>query len=109
MPELDGHWDVRRESGLLPPLFGVRKVIAGGRGWTTLGPLRAPFEVVGRELRYRAPLTSFVDVLEPAEWGWAGRATLAGREYGRFRLEPVDTRQPAPAGQRSQGARNASI
>jgi hypothetical protein len=103
--ELDGVWDVRRESGLLPPLFGVRKVIAGDRGWTTLGPLRAPFDVVGRELRYRAPLTGFVDVFEPAERGWAGRATLAGREYGRFRLEPVAARSP----QRSQGARNASI
>jgi hypothetical protein len=85
-PELDGDWDVVREAGLLPPLLGVRKRIAAGRGYTSVGPLRAGFDVVGKELRYRGPLRGFVDVLEPVEQGWAGRATFAGREYGRFRL-----------------------
>jgi hypothetical protein len=85
-PELDGVWIVRREAGLLPPLVGVRKRIAGARGHTSLGPVRAGFDVVGRELRYRGVLRGFVDVLEPADGGWAGRATAAGRQYGRFRL-----------------------
>ena len=89
MPSLDGTWDVRRVSGLLPPLLGVRKVIVGDRGWTTLGPVRAGFDVVGRELRYRGPLRGFVDVVEPADGGWAGQARFAGRRYASFRLEPV--------------------
>jgi hypothetical protein len=79
-------WIVRREAGLLPPLVGVRKTISGARGSTSVGPVRARFDVVGRELRYRGVLKGFVDVLEPAGDGWAGRATFAGREYGRFRL-----------------------
>jgi hypothetical protein len=90
MPSLEGTWDVRRVSGLLPPLLGVRKVIAVDRGWTTVGPVRAGFDVVGLELRYRGPLRGFVDVVEPADGGWAGQATFAGRRYARFRLDPVD-------------------
>jgi hypothetical protein len=86
MYELDGVWRVRRESGLLPPLFGVRKVVAGDRGWTTLGPVRAAFDVVGNELRHRGPLRGFVDVLEQNGTEWTGRALARGREYGRFRL-----------------------
>ena len=84
--ELDGVWTVHRSGGLLPPLVGVRKVIAGGRGRTTVGPLRASFDVIGRELRYRGLLRAFVDVLEPTGDDWSGRATFAGREYGRFLL-----------------------
>jgi ferritin-like metal-binding protein YciE len=90
---LDGLWDVQRESGLLPPLMGVRKVISGDHGWTTVGPARAAFDVVGHELRYRAPLRGFVDVLERENGGWTGRSLLAGREYGRFRLVAVDARK----------------
>ena len=88
MAELDGGWKVERVSGFLPPLVGVRKEIEGSRGRTTVGPLRAPFDVVGRELRYTGPFTGFVDVLEPDGTGWAGRAIYRGREYGRFRLTP---------------------
>jgi hypothetical protein len=84
---LDGVWRVRRDGGLLPPLLGVRKVVVGDHGWTTLGPVRAAFDVVGNELRYRGALRGFVDVLEPDRDGWEGRALFAGREYGRFRLE----------------------
>jgi ferritin-like metal-binding protein YciE len=91
--ELDGLWEVRRESGLLPPMTGVRKVISGDHGWTTVGPARAAFDVVGRELRYRPPLRGFVDVLEPEDGGWGGRSLLAGREYGRFRLVAIDARE----------------
>jgi ferritin-like metal-binding protein YciE len=91
--ELDGLWEVRRESGLLPPMMGVRKVISGDHGWTTVGPARAPFDVVGHELRYRTPLRGFVDILEPEDGGWKGRSLLAGREYGRFRLVAVDARK----------------
>src|SRR5215212_5138037 len=55
MRELDGEWNVRRVSGALPPLYGVRKRIDGLRG-VTLPPLPVPlpFDVVGRELRRRA-------------------------------------------------------
>jgi ferritin-like metal-binding protein YciE len=86
--ELDGTWDVKRTSGALPPLAGVRKRIAGDSGWTELGRVHVPFRVEGRRLRYRG-LVPFVDELEPDAEGFAGRATLAGREYGRFVLRPV--------------------
>ena len=94
MDELAGTWDVERVSGFLPPLLGVRKRIGAvvdgiGAGATTVGPVRARFDVVGNELRYRAPFAGFVDVLEPAVGSWNGRALLHGREYGRFRLLPV--------------------
>jgi hypothetical protein len=82
---LDGEWEVERVSGALPPLGGVRKRIAGGRGVTTLGPLRFPFNVNGLELRYRLP-PGLVDVLEPEGAGFLGRTRLFGRELGRFRL-----------------------
>ncbi len=89
MSDLEGMWRVERVSGLLPPLLGVHKRIHGSRGETTVGKARAPFDVVGWELRYRAPLAGLVDVLEPEDGGgWTGRATLHGREYGRFRLRP---------------------
>lgn len=90
VPELDGSWTVERTDGLLPPLLGVRKTIAGATGRTTMGPLTAVFDVVGRELRYRSPLAGFVDVLEPTVNGWSGRALFRGAEYGRFRLTPVE-------------------
>ena len=87
VPSLDGEWDVERVSGALPPLFGVRKRIAGSRGVTTLGPIRAAFDVVGLELRYRAPFSGVVDVLAPVgEDAYAGRFTFRGRELGRFRM-----------------------
>jgi hypothetical protein len=86
--ELDGRWDVRREGGLLPPMVGVRKEIAGGAGVTTAGPLRFPFRVEGRSLHYRFP-PGLVDELEPDGEGFRGRVFLAGRELGRFRLERI--------------------
>ena len=71
----------------------VRKRIAGTRGVTTLGPLRFPFTVDGLRLRYRFP-PGLVDELEPDGDGYRGRALIAGREVGRFRLErPGDTRE----------------
>jgi ferritin-like metal-binding protein YciE len=93
--ELDGVWNVERAGGLLPPLLGVRKTIDGATGRTTMGPLAAAFDVVGHELRYRSPLAGFVDVLEPAQVGWKGRALFRGSEYGRFRLMPA---KEAPMG-----------
>jgi hypothetical protein len=90
MTELDGVWSVRRLGGLLPPLAGVRKRIDGTSGATTLGPLPgAPFDVVGLELRYRAPFTGFVDVLARDGDRYLGRATYRGREFGRFAMEPL--------------------
>jgi len=74
-------------SGLLPPLLGVTKRIVGDRGETRLGPLPgARFDVVGLELRYRAPFVGFVDVLHPAADGFVGHATIFGREIGTFRM-----------------------
>jgi hypothetical protein len=85
--ELDGVWDVRRVSGVLPPLVGVQKRIDGPRGETRVGPLPGvPFDVRGLSLHYRPPLAAFVDVLTPDGDGYSGRATFQGREYGRFVL-----------------------
>jgi len=84
--ELDGTWQVKREGGVLPPMLGIRKKIAGREGVTTAGPLKFPFAVAGRSLRYRFP-PGLVDELEPDGDGFRGRAFFAGRELGRFRLE----------------------
>jgi hypothetical protein len=86
--ELDGVWSLRRASGLLPPLVGVRKRIAGDRGSTGVGPLPGfPFDVDGAALRYRPPLSGFVDVLErETPDRYRGRATFRGREFGRFTM-----------------------
>jgi ferritin-like metal-binding protein YciE len=87
---LDGHWSVERAGGALPPMTGVHKRIQGTSGETIAGPVRMPFDVVGNELRYRAPFVGLVDVLEPdGESEWAGRATWFGREFGRFRLRRI--------------------
>ena len=86
MGELDGVWNVKRESGALPPMAGVRKEIAGRTGHTIVGPVRLPFAVEGRSLRYRFP-PGLVDELERDGDGFRGRALLAGRELGRFRIE----------------------
>jgi hypothetical protein len=87
MAELDGVWDVRRVSGALPPMYSVRKEIRGDRGVTKVGALPgAPFEIVGLSLRYRFP-PGLVDRLEPdGDDAFNGRATLLGREFGRFRM-----------------------
>jgi ferritin-like metal-binding protein YciE len=87
MSELEGVWEVRRVSGALPPLSGVRKRIRGTTGETVVlrGP-GIPFDVDGRRLRYRAPFAFLVDVLEPRGGGWHGRATAFGRPYGEFEL-----------------------
>ena len=90
MAELDGTWNVRRISGALPPLTGVRKRIAGARGETiVLGGRGIPFDIHGHELRYRAPFAFLVDVLEPAGEGFRGRATAFGRTYGEFELRRI--------------------
>jgi hypothetical protein len=89
--ELDGLWEVRRLSGLLPPLVGVRKQMAGGRGATLVGSSPGiPFDVRGLELRYRRPLDFLVDVLEPAGDGrYSGRATAFGHTYATFELRRI--------------------
>jgi hypothetical protein len=87
---LDGLWEVRRISGALPPLRGVRKRIDGERGETiVIGGPGIPFEVRGNELRYRAPLAFLVDVLEPAGAGFRGRATAFGHTYAEFELRRI--------------------
>jgi ferritin-like metal-binding protein YciE len=88
--ELDGTWNVRRVSGALPPLAGVRKRITGASGETiVVGGRGVPFDVRGNELRYRAPFAFLVDVLEPDSDGFRGRATAFGRTYGEFELRRV--------------------
>jgi len=90
MDGLDGVWEVRRISGALPPLRGVRKRISGGRGKTIVaGAPGVPFDVHGNELRYRRPVAFLVDVLEPRGAGFHGRATAFGRTYGEFELRRV--------------------
>ena len=88
MGELDGEWEVRRVSGALPPLYGVRKRIEGAQGVTMFGPVGAPFDVVGRELRYRGLLSrGLVDSVEPGDDGWwDGIARYRGRRVGRFAM-----------------------
>ena len=90
MTELDGIWRVKRLSGFLPPMVGVRKRIRGASGETAVGPLPGvPFDVVGFSLHYRVPFRGFVDELEPAVGGFRGRATFRGRVFGRFELERI--------------------
>jgi ferritin-like metal-binding protein YciE len=93
MTDLDGMWHVERAGGALPPMVGVRKRISGRQGETLAGRVRMPFDVVGRELRYRAPFFGLVDVLEPDGDGFRGRATMFGSEFGRFRLRRADVNQ----------------
>jgi len=88
--ELDGVWNVKRVSGLLPPMVGVQKRISGSSGETRVGPLfGVPFEVVGRDLHYRPPFQGFVDELEPAGGRYLGRATFRGRQFGGFVLTRI--------------------
>jgi ferritin-like metal-binding protein YciE len=87
--ELDGVWNVERVGGALPPMYGVRKRIAGAEGETLVGRVALRFDVDGLRLRYRFPLTGLVDELEPEDGGFRGRAVMGGRELGRFRMRPV--------------------
>jgi ferritin-like metal-binding protein YciE len=88
--ELDGVWEVRRVSGALPPMAGVRKRIAGRSGQTLVaGRIGVPFEVRGLELHYRPPLQWLVDVLEPRGDGYRGRAVTFGRTIGEFELRRI--------------------
>jgi ferritin-like metal-binding protein YciE len=80
---------VERAGGALPPMLGVRKRIRGTRGETVAGPLRMRFRVEGLTFRYGRPFGALVDELEPDGDGFRGRATLAGREYGTFRLRRI--------------------
>ena len=88
---LEGVWEVERVGGLLPPLFGVRKVIDAGDGKTTIGPFGClPFDVCGTELRYRRPLGWFVDVLTSCDGALCtGKATVLGRTFGSFRMRRI--------------------
>jgi ferritin-like metal-binding protein YciE len=91
--ELDGVWTVERTGGALPPLVGVRKRIHGTRGETIAGPVRMSFRVAGSKLRYDPPFVGLVDVLEPTEDGWIGRATWFGVQFGTFRLRRIDVQR----------------
>ena len=97
MDQLDGVWTVERTGGALPPMVGVRKRIDGTRGTTLAGPVAMPFDVRGLELRYRRPFVGLVDVLEPENGGFRGRATLFGKELGQFRLRRVTVNEQLKA------------
>lgn len=85
---LDGTWKVTRVSGALPPMLGVRKVIAGERGRTVAPGLPdVGFRVDGLKLRYGGVFSAVVDVLAPdGAGGYDGTMTVAGRAVARFRL-----------------------
>jgi len=88
---LDGVWQVERVGGALPPLPGCVKRIRGTRGTTEFTRLPGmPFEVRGLELHYKAPFNALVDRLEPQDGGYFGHATVAGVEYGQFRMRRLD-------------------
>jgi len=89
--ELDGVWAVERVSGALPPLHGCIQRIHGESGTTEFPRLPGmPFEVRGLELHYRGPFGMLVDKLERQNGAYAGRATMLGREFGRFTLRRLD-------------------
>jgi ferritin-like metal-binding protein YciE len=91
---LDGTWDVERTGGVLPPLYGVSKRIAGDRGETLVaGRLGVPFQVRGLALHYTGPLAGLVDVLEPEGRDFRGRTRYRGREIGRFVMRRTDVNQ----------------
>jgi ferritin-like metal-binding protein YciE len=92
MAELEGIWNVQRVSGAVPPIPGIRKRFHGTHGSTVVagGRLAARFDVVGNELRYRAPFQGFVDVLEPTGETFAGAWTFRGRELGRFAMTRIE-------------------
>jgi len=88
---LDGVWQVERVGGALPPLPGCVKRIRGTRGTTEFTRLPGmPFEVRGLELHYKAPFNALVDRLEPQDGVYFGHATIAGVEYGQFRMRRLD-------------------
>jgi hypothetical protein len=90
---MDGHWRVRRVSGLLP--LGVTKRIAARVGQTLiLGCLFGSFDVVGDRFVYR--FWPIVDVVTPAEGhGFVGRGLFLGIQFCRFRLERIPDDQVA--------------
>lgn len=88
---LDGEWKVTRVSGALPPLHGVRKVIAGARGRTVAPGLpAATFRVDGLALRYEGIWSPVVDLLVPdGAGGYDGTMTVFGKPLARFRLTRI--------------------
>jgi hypothetical protein len=81
---LQGSWNVRRVSGLLPP--GVTKQIDGGRGRTLLFGLHfGSFRVEGDRFVYT--FWPIVDVVDMRGDLVEGRGTLFGLTFCRFRLE----------------------
>jgi hypothetical protein len=83
--DLEGHWRVRRISGLLPP--GVTKQIGSTTGRTLLfGIPIGSFRIAGHRLIYR--LWPIVDEVEAGPDGlFVGRGRLFGWPFCRFRLE----------------------
>jgi hypothetical protein len=82
---IDGHWRVRRISGLLPP--GVTKRIAASIGQTLVfGRVFGTFDVVGDRFVYR--FWPIMDVVAIADGdAFVGRGLFFGLPFCRFRLE----------------------
>jgi hypothetical protein len=105
MSELDGVWEVRRVSGAVPPLPGLRKRIQGTRGATLLADGTALKEMpVGSEEWLRSEIYSYrgeAVVLEPADLrrALARHARELAAELGVARL-----RVTAKAAGRAAGA-----
>ena len=99
---LEGGWRLERLGGALPPLSRARKEIMGERGETRLGPFPGiPFKIEERggercALVYRWPFSMLIDeVREGPDGSWLGRATLAGRTFGRFRMTRIPQAEDA--------------
>lgn len=89
--DLDGHWTVERESGLLPPL-GLSKRIRGRSGTTrVLGVPVARFTVRGTTLDY-APLPVRDELVPTSDGAWHGTAYALGARFGTFRLRRASRR-----------------
>ena len=88
MRDLDGEWNVRRVSGVLPPLYGVRKRIDGLKGVdAAAGAPAAPVRRAPDASSATAACSrACVDHLEPDGDGWRGVARYRGRTLGRFAM-----------------------
>jgi hypothetical protein len=88
--KLEGHWQVRRISGLLPP--GVTKRIGSANGKTLwFGVPIGSFRIVEARLIYRC--WPIVDEIDRTEDGlFRGRGYLFGWKFCRFQLERIPPR-----------------
>ena len=80
-------------------MVGVRKEIAGAKGVTTLGPIRLPFAVEGRSLRYRSAPGSWTSSSRTATASAAARCSPAA-SWAAFGCERVPATREGEQGPR---------